>query len=41
MPASNVMLICNKCNHPTRPKSCELGDGVKARICHRCEEVID
>jgi len=41
LPVSNVMLICNKCNHPTRPKYRELDDGVKARVCHHCDEVID
>jgi large subunit ribosomal protein L24 len=41
MPVSNVMLICSKCNHPTRPKSGELKDGTRARICRNCGEVMD
>lgn len=41
IPISNVMLVCSKCNHPTRPKSRVLDDGVKARVCHLCGEVID
>ena len=34
--ASNVMLICNKCNKPTRVGFRFLGDGRKARICRSC-----
>jgi large subunit ribosomal protein L24 len=39
--ASNVMLICNKCNKPARVGVRFLGDGKKARICRSCNEVID
>jgi len=38
---SNVMLICNKCNHPTRIGFRFLEDGTKTRVCRRCHEVID
>jgi len=38
---SNVMLLCNKCNHPTRIGFSTLKDGRKVRICHSCHEVID
>ncbi len=38
---SNVMLLCNKCNHPTRIGFRFLQDGRKVRVCHRCSEVID
>jgi len=38
---SNVMLLCNKCNHPTRVGFFFLGDGRKVRICRSCGEVID
>jgi len=38
---SNVMLLCNKCNHPTRVGFLFLGDGRKVRICRSCGEVID
>jgi len=38
---SNVMLICNKCNKPTRVGSRFLTDGRKARVCRSCYEVID
>ncbi len=38
---SNVMLLCNKCNHPTRVSFHSLEDGRKVRICRSCGEVID
>src|SRR5215470_7901170 len=37
---SNVMLICKKCNQPMRPKSDQLSDGTKVRICRKCGEMI-
>lgn len=38
---SNVMLVCNKCNHPARIGFRLLEDGKKVRFCHVCGEVID
>ena len=38
---SNVMLLCDKCNHPTRIGFRFLEDGKKVRICRSCLEVID
>ena len=38
---SNVMLLCNKCNHPARVGFRFLADGRKVRTCHSCGEVID
>jgi len=38
---SNVMLLCNKCSHPTRIGFRLLADGRKVRICRSCREVID
>ncbi len=38
---SNVLLLCNKCNRPTRVAFHFLEDGSKVRICHSCREVID
>jgi large subunit ribosomal protein L24 len=38
---SNVMLVCNKCNKPTRVGFRFLDDGRKARICRSCYEIID
>ena len=38
---SNLMLICNKCDKPTRVGFRFLDDGRKVRICRSCSEVID
>ena len=38
---SNVMLLCSRCNHPTRIGFRFLEDGRKVRICRSCHEVID
>jgi len=38
---SNVLLLCNKCNHPTRIGFRSLEDGRKVRLCRSCGEVID
>ena len=37
---SNVVLVCNKCNAPTRVKNATLEDGRKVRICHKCNETL-
>ena len=39
--ASNVMLLCTKCNKPTRGASKILDNGHKARVCKQCGEVLD
>ncbi len=38
---SNVMLLCSRCNHPTRIGFRYLQDGKKTRFCRSCGEVID
>ncbi len=38
---SNVMLICPRCQKPTRIGNQILGDGRKMRVCKKCKEVID
>ncbi len=38
---SDVMLVCGKCNRPTRVGFRSLADGKKVRICRSCNEVID
>ena len=38
---SNLMVICNECDRPTRSRHKLLADGRKVRVCHRCEGVID
>src|SRR4030042_1123019 len=37
---SNVMLVCSKCNHPTRVGFRFLGDGRKVRLCRSSSEVV-
>ncbi|MCL2150008.1 MAG: 50S ribosomal protein L24 [Dehalococcoidia bacterium] len=39
--ASNVMLICAKCDKPVRVATRTLADGKKVRYCRACQEVID
>ena len=38
---SNVMLFCDKCNHPTHIGFRFLEDGRRVRFCRSCNEVID
>ncbi len=38
---SNVALICNKCNKPTRVGYRFIENGEKVRACRRCGEIID
>jgi large subunit ribosomal protein L24 len=37
---SNVMIMCDRCNAPTRVGARLLEDGSKVRLCRRCGEVI-
>ena len=39
--ASNIMLLCDKCNAPVRVGHKTLADGKKIRICRRCNEALD
>lgn len=39
--ASNVMLICPKCNKPTKVGHKVKKSGGRVRICRRCQEEID
>jgi len=38
---SNVMLMCSRCNKPTRIGYRFLEDGRKVRVCRACHEVIE
>jgi large subunit ribosomal protein L24 len=38
---SNVMLVCSKCNKPTRVGFTVLADGSKVRTCKKCGEVME
>jgi large subunit ribosomal protein L24 len=39
--ASNIMIMCDKCNAPVRVGRKVLADGTKIRICRRCSEALD
>ena len=39
--ASNVMVVCGECGERTRIGAKKLGDGRKARICRKCDGVLD
>ena len=38
---SNLMVMCDKCNAPTRLGKKALDDGGSARVCRRCGEQLD
>lgn len=38
---SNVMLVCGRCDRPTRPGVRILTDGRRVRVCRRCGEIVD
>jgi large subunit ribosomal protein L24 len=38
---SNAMLVCNKCNKPTRVSYRFIEGGTKVRACRKCGEIID
>jgi large subunit ribosomal protein L24 len=38
---SNVMLVCSKCDKPTRLGQKILESGSKVRVCKKCGEVLD
>jgi large subunit ribosomal protein L24 len=38
---SNVMLVCPKCDKPTRIANTILEDGRKVRSCKKCNEVME
>lgn len=39
--ASNIMIMCDKCNAPVRAGHKVQADGEKVRICRRCGETLD
>ena len=38
---SNVMLVCNKCDKPTRIRKTVLPNGTKAIVCVNCGEIYE
>lgn len=41
MNVSNVMLLCTKCNKPTRVGKKILDNEKKVRVCKKCGEILD
>ena len=41
LPLSNVLVVCPRCDKPSRLGAKILGDGRKVRTCRRCGESID
>ena len=41
IPASNIMIMCDKCNASVRIGKKILTDGNKVRVCRRCGEALD
>lgn len=41
IPASNIMIMCDKCNAPVRMGRRVLANGNKLRVCRRCGEALD
>ena len=39
--ASNIMIMCDKCNAPARIGRKVLADGKKVRVCRNCKEALD
>jgi large subunit ribosomal protein L24 len=39
--ASNVQLICSKCDKPTTTARKSQGEGMRVRVCKTCNEIID
>ena len=38
---ANVMVVCGKCDRPSRTRVERLADGRKVRVCKRCGESVD
>ncbi len=38
---SNVLLVCNKCDRPTRVRKTQLPNGKLAIVCLRCGEIYE
>ena len=39
--SAKVMLMCDKCGKPTKVGKSLLDNGQKARVCKKCDEMID
>ena len=41
VPASQLMLVCKECQQPTRVAFRTLEEGRKARVCKKCNAILD
>ena len=41
LPLSKVMLVCPRCDKPTRVKHTDLASGQRVRICRNCGEPLE
>jgi large subunit ribosomal protein L24 len=41
MDVSNVMLVCPRCNKPSRVGHQKLADGTQVRVCRRCGTTME
>ena len=41
IPLSNVMLVCPRCERPTRVRHTELASGQQVRVCRHCGEPLE
>jgi large subunit ribosomal protein L24 len=41
MSASNVRLVCSKCDKPTSVSRKAQGDGTRVRVCNTCEATLE
>ncbi|MDQ7793424.1 MAG: 50S ribosomal protein L24 [bacterium] len=41
LPSAKVMLVCVRCNRPSRLGRTRLKDGRQVRVCKKCKEVVD
>ncbi len=41
IPLSNLMLVCPKCQKPSRTGRRDLPDGRRVRYCKRCDQAIE
>lgn len=41
MPMGRLMLVCKECQQPVRPAFKEVEGGRKARVCRKCNAVLD
>jgi large subunit ribosomal protein L24 len=41
LPLGKVMLVCPRCDLPTRPRHAQLESGMRVRVCRHCGEQLE